>query len=337
MRFVAAILGLLALGGVARAEPVRLRMATIAPEGSAWARELAAFARDVAAGTNGAVTVKIYYSGIAGDEFTVIDRIKRDQLDGAIGSESCMLLAPSMKVLRIVGLFQSRAESLYVLGRLRPLLNREFLANGFVNLGEANLGPEILFTRQPITSLAELRKTRLWIWGLDSSMHTQGRTLGLDLLPLPIAQAARAYDDKRVDGFLALPTAALAFQWSAQASYLEDLRLSYRSGCIFFASRAFDALPIEAQQYLRTSASAKLRARINDLGEEQDSALLGGLFAKQGLRTVPLSPQLRAEFFEQANEARGKQTIVEAQLLAQVLGWLADYRGIHEVPRGGGD
>jgi TRAP-type C4-dicarboxylate transport system substrate-binding protein len=332
MRLLGCFLLCTVLTGVVEAEPIKLRMATIAPEGSGWARELAAFARDVATGTNGAVNIKIYYSSVAGDEFTVIDRIKRDQLDGAIGSESCMLLAPSIKVTRIVGLFQSREESAYVLTRLRPLLDREFLANGFVNLGQANLGPELLFTRQPINSIAELRKTRLWIWDLDSSLRKQAPVIGLDVVPLPIENAGHAYDDKRVDGFIAIPSGALAFQWSAQASYLEDLRVSYRSGCIFFANRAFDALPIQAQTYLKTSASAKLRARINDLGKQQDDALIGGLFARQGLRPVAVSARFRTEFFELANDARGRQSVVDPQLLNQVLTWLADYRGVHQPP-----
>ena len=77
--------------------PIRptLRLATIAPQGTGWAREFSAWARDVEAGTHGAVHIKMYYSAIGGDEFTVLDRIKREQLDGGIGSESCTRLAPS--------------------------------------------------------------------------------------------------------------------------------------------------------------------------------------------------------------------------------------------------
>src|SRR5262249_20794068 len=83
-----------------------LRIATVAPDGSAWARELKAWARDVESTTEGAVHIKIYFGGIAGDELTVLDRIRREQLDGAIGSELCTRLAPSLKVARIIGAFR---------------------------------------------------------------------------------------------------------------------------------------------------------------------------------------------------------------------------------------
>ncbi|MDB4969471.1 MAG: C4-dicarboxylate transporter [Myxococcales bacterium] len=321
---------LLAATTVQAAETVTLRLATIAPEGSAWARELGAYARDVESGTHGAVRIKIYYSGIAGDEATVLNRIKRDQLDGAVASESCLQLAPSMRVTRIVGIFRSRQESAYVMTRLKPLLDAEFLKSGFVHMGTASLGPEVLFTRAPVRTMAELRATRLWVWDLDAALRLQTAAMGLRAVPRPIEQAGRAYDEGATDGFIAVPSATLAFQWSAQAHYVEDLRFTYRAGCVFYASRVFDALPIEAQRYV-VSANAKLRVRIDDLGRTQDEALMGGLFARQGVKAVPVSERFRAEFFDLARDVRGRgdNRVVDDALISDVLSWLADYRVEH--------
>jgi TRAP-type C4-dicarboxylate transport system substrate-binding protein len=324
---------LLAVGGVGRADPVTLRLATIAPMGTAWAHELEAFAREVATGTNDALRLKVYYAGIAGDELTTLDRIKRDQLDGSVGSAMCTHISRAMGITRIVGLFQSREESSYVVTRLKPTIDAEFLRAGFINLGEATLGPEVLLTREPVRDMRDLRRLKLWIWNLDDALHAQASTLGLQVVPGAVDAAARMYDDKRTDGFIAIPTGALAWQWSAQARYLEDLRVTYRAGCLFFASRAVDALPIESQRVL-LAAAAKLRARMDDLGRKQDEALLGGLLAKQGLQTVPVSDRFRAEFFDVAREARLRApgAVVPDALLQTVLSWLADYRAEHTVP-----
>ena len=337
MRPASALLPLAALlfaSAGAHADPVVLRLATIAPEGSGWAREFGAWARDVEAGTHGAVRVKMYYSAIGGDEFTVLDRIKREQLDGGIGSESCTRLGPSLRVTRIFGLFEDRQESFYVLGRLAATLDAEFLRAGFINLGEATLGPEMLFTRKPVHDLAQLKDTTLWIWDADQALALQAKAMGLRVVATPLDAATRAYDDKSVDGFIAMPTAALAFQWSAQASYLEDLALSYRNGCVFIASRAFDPLPIEVQRYIRT-ATAKLRQRLDDMNTRQDTALVGGLFARQGLKTVPVSDRFRLEFFDQARDMREHVAteLVPRHLLETVLSWLADYRAEHQLAR----
>jgi TRAP-type C4-dicarboxylate transport system substrate-binding protein len=331
-RVLALVLGLGVLGPVAAGEPTTLRIATIAPEGSAWARELRTYARDVESGSEGAVRIKLYLGGIAGDEMEVLERIKRDQLDGTIGSEICTRLAPSMKVARIVGLFQSREESAYALSRLKPILDQEFLRAGFVNLGEAGLGTEVLFTRLPVHTLADLHQQKLWIWDLDEMLRAQVGPLGLRTLPLPINEAARAFDEQRIDGFVSVPTATLAFQWSAQARYVIDLRFTFRSGCQILSNRAYDELPIAARLALH-DASGKLARRVEELGVRQDAELLGGVFARQGLKTLPVSETLRAEFFEAARVAReqaGNQ-LVPHPLLEKVLSWLADYRALHQL------
>ncbi len=331
----ASLLTVVAATSVAHAEPVTVRLATIAPTGTGWAREFAAWARDIEAGTHGNLRIKIYFSAIGGDEFTVLDRIKRDQLDGAIGSESCIRLSPSLKVTRIFGLFQSSEESSYVLTRMAPLIDAEFLRNGFINLGEATLGGEMLFTREPVRDLGDLKKTLLWIWDDDVALRTQAPALGLHVVATPLEGGARAYDDKSVDGFIAIPTAALAFQWSAQAHYLANLEISYRNGCVFFSSRVFDALPIETQRYVR-AATAKLRQRLDDLTVRQDAALVDGLFARQGLKTVPVSDRFRLDFFSEAREMRDHiaAQLVSRRILDEVLSWLADYRAEHQLSAG---
>src|SRR6476659_6363188 len=82
VRTVLALLVLLVTFGLARADEVVLRLASVAPSGTAWARELKAFARDVEAATNGAVRIKWYLGAITGDEAESIARIGRKQLDG---------------------------------------------------------------------------------------------------------------------------------------------------------------------------------------------------------------------------------------------------------------
>src|SRR4051812_2756063 len=72
-----------------------LRLATVAPDGTAWARELKAFSRDLEAQTRGELSAKWYFGGIAGDDVQVGERIQRGQLDGvASGGMLCQQLSP---------------------------------------------------------------------------------------------------------------------------------------------------------------------------------------------------------------------------------------------------
>src|SRR6185369_1980017 len=171
------------------------------------------------------------------------------------------------------------------------------------------------------------RKTRFWIWDRDDVLRYEPEKLGANVLALPVADALRAYDEHQIDGFIAPASVALAFQWSAATRYVTDLRLDYITACMVIADRAFDPLPSPVRDVIR-SAGARLAVRFADLGRQQDAMLLNGLFRKQGLTTVPVDPRFASEFFELARATREKidPRLVPAQLLARVLGILADYR-----------
>jgi TRAP-type C4-dicarboxylate transport system substrate-binding protein len=323
---------LLAFAGVASGEETTLRMAAIAPDGSAWARELHALSRDIELQTDGAVKMKWYLGGIAGDELSALERARKGQLDGMAGALFCERLAPSLWVTRIVGLFQDRVEGRLILNRLRPTLEREMAQRGFIDLGEGNFGSEIFFTREPLRSMSDLRKTRLWTWNLDDFWLRELPAMGMHPVPLALEAAAGAYDAQEVDGFISVPTAALAYQWSTRARYFSEVSAAFLPACIVVTRSAFDQLDVGQQNILR-AASAKLAGRFADLGEEQDRALLSGLFERQGLKRIKVTPELYADFQDSAARARAQlaETMLHDKnlppsLLNDVMGWLAELR-----------
>jgi hypothetical protein len=67
------------------------------------------------------------------------------------------------------------------------------------------------------------------------------------------------------------------------------------------------------------------------VGAREDDALLGGLFARQGLRRVEPSAAFRAEYFAAARGARERldPRMLPRALLDQAMRILADYRAEH--------
>jgi TRAP-type C4-dicarboxylate transport system substrate-binding protein len=306
-----------------------IRMATAVPEGTLWWRVIHGFQQQVEKETGGQLRFKIYYGGIAGDEITVGDRIKREQLDGTFsGGMLCMREAPSMRVMRVLGLFQGRGELNYVLGRLKPTLDEEFRRSGVVNLGLVGIGPELIFSRKPMRTLAEAKATKLWTWGDDNTLGPGLDGLGFSTVRADLPEAGRLFDNGKIDGFIAAPAAALAFQWSARAKYLLPLRLASLDACVLISNRAFDPLP-EAWKTVVRTAAAKAASLCEELGREQDDALLGGLFAKQGMTILPLLPAMVSQFFFESRALRDRIPLVPAELLERVLTLLADYRAEH--------
>jgi TRAP-type C4-dicarboxylate transport system substrate-binding protein len=327
----AAIVVIALLAPPVRAAQETLRFATVAPEGSAWAREIRRFARDVEDESHGELHIKVYFGAIAGDELQMAERMRREQLDGVIsGGMVCAREATSLRVLRLLGLVRDRSEAIYLINRLRSTFEREFEAHGLVALGIAVVGVDTLFSRTPIRSLADLRRDRYWIWDGDETVQKQMGALGVRLVPSPLSDAARLYDEHKVDGFSTVPGAALAFQWSAQARHVTALQYAILPGCALIAQRAFDPLSIEARRAVR-SAGAKLEARFNELTASQDEMLLGRLFARQGLVTEAASPRFRAEFAAATVEARVRlgAGLVPLALVNEAVQILTDYRAHH--------
>ena len=324
-------LALLAASSAGAVEPIILRVGTAAPDGTGWAREFRAFARYVEAEAKGALRIKLYMNSVAGDELEMGARVRKGQLDGvASGQFLCQALAPSMRVFRMPGLFQTRDEARDVATRMQPILDGEAARNGFVILGAAGLGPDIFFTRAPVRSLDEVKRLKLWRWDVDEVGIAASRDMGLTIVPTRLGDARRAYDDGKLDGFLAAPSAALAFQWSAVAGYVTDLHSGYLYGCLVLGAPQFQKLPLELQAALRAGA-ARMLVGIEELGRRQDEQLLGGLFAKQSLKTVPVSASFRAEYFAAAKATRDRmpERLMPRALLEQVLRMLADYRIEH--------
>lgn len=329
-----ALASFFAVTAVAGAEGPKyvIRMATAAPDGTTWARELKAFSNDVEQATRGEVRVKLYFGSIAGNELETAARMQRGQLDAvASGGMLCQQLSPSFRVTRVPGLFQTQAEADAVLQRMRPLFDEEFQKKGYAHLGFAHMGTDVMFTRNPIRGLDDLKRAKLWRWDLDETSIAIDRAQGVPVVPLPVEDAGRAYDDKQLDGFIAVPIAALAFQWYSRVKYQLPMPVGHLFGCLLVAGRAMDKVPLEHRQVLQ-SATAKLAARVGDAGRVQDAQLINELFPKQGVTTLPISDKLREEF-EKAYAAaleRAGDKAVPHEALQKAREELARFRAEHK-------
>jgi len=326
MRALACLLMLTAMA--AAAEPRSLKLASITPDGTLWSRELRATAQEIEAGTDGAVRVKLYLGAVAGDETEVAARMSKGQLDAvASAGVMCDQVSPTLRAISIPGLFATRAEGAAVSQKLRPTMDEEAQKSGFALVGVTTLGQDVLFTRTPVRTLAELRALKLWRWDGDDAGIATTRAMGLHVVTTPVHEALAAMEAGRIDGFMAIPTAALAFQWSTRTRYLTSLRAGHLNGCILVANRAFDRLAIEHQQIVR-AAVAKLAVRLDEISRRDDEALVGELFARQGLQVATPSATLRADFFAAAQKARAtlSDAVVSHAVIARVLEALAEVR-----------
>src|SRR5262249_4065066 len=166
--------------------PVVIRMGTVAPDGTAWARELRSFGRDVEAGTHGAVKIKYYFGSIAGVEIIGIDRVLRGQLDGMGSGVAFHRIMPSLCVTLIFCLFQARRRAADARDRLYCALDAQPQPSGFQLMAVGGFGADVLMSPTPIRSMADLRRMRIWIWDIDEVLRLHLPGLGMNVVPTAV-------------------------------------------------------------------------------------------------------------------------------------------------------
>ena len=274
-------------------EPIVLRMAAIAPEGTGWARELKAMARELEATTHGGVHMKWYLGGIAGDETAAIGRVRRGQLDGAAGALFCGSLSPTLAVTRIAGLVQSREEALYLVNHLKPRIDEDFKRAGFVASSSVTSATTSSSCATASTASPSSRSAPCGSGTPMTSCSRQMELMGMHMVPAGIEELTGLYDGGKIDGMFVIPTAALAFQWTTRAKYFIDLRSSMLAGCLALAQKSYDQLDLRTAAGA-PGAAAKFAVRFEDLGGAKTRSCSAGCSRSRGYtswrRPSPCAP-----------------------------------------------
>ena len=215
-----------------------LRFATAAPDGTAWARLSRAFAREIDEQTRGELPIKRYFGGIAGNEAEIIARMRRGQLDGvASGGMLCQRLAPTMRVVHSPGCSKAarrRATPSAASSRASTTSSRPRASP--ISAKRASVATSCSRARRsaPSTTCA----SRACGSGISTTSTAPSCLRSGFSAPLPLEGALAALEKGELDGFIAIPTAALVFQWAARVRYYADLRVGYVLGCMVLANTA---------------------------------------------------------------------------------------------------
>ena len=153
----------------ARADVATLKIATLAPEGSAWMKLFGDWKGAIEKRTSGQVKIKFYAGGVAGDERDVVRKMRLGQMSGAaITAVGLGLIQPDVRVLEIPFLFRDESELDLVRGTLAGEFHKKFEDKGYQLLAWGDVGPVRLLTNVPLRDKADLQKLRC---GCGATIH----------------------------------------------------------------------------------------------------------------------------------------------------------------------
>src|SRR5512141_584739 len=156
IRRAAAVLLLAAVGsapGAAESAPTIIEMATRAPEGASWFRVRQGMGEEWRKASDGAITLRIYPGGVAGDEDAVIRKMRVGQFQAAaITGIGLAYLEPSFYALHIPMLHESDQELDSGRDRYATILERKMEEKGVVVLNWGDAGWVHFFSNVPVVT-----------------------------------------------------------------------------------------------------------------------------------------------------------------------------------------
>ncbi|MCY4255363.1 MAG: TRAP transporter substrate-binding protein DctP [Gammaproteobacteria bacterium] len=306
-----------------------LKIATVAPEGSSWMRDMRAAAAEIGERTGGQVQVKFYGGGTQGDDLRVLRKIRGRQLQGAVLTSSALAgVYPEMLQYGLPLLFRSREEMLFVRSRIDSMIADGLRAKGFESFGFASLGfARIMSTENPVVRLEDARGLKIWVPKGDDIGFSAMRLVGLAPLELPISDVLVSLQTGIVDVVVGPPSGAILLQWHTRIRYVTDFPLVFAYGLLAIDRRAFERLSAGNQSIVR-QAFTRLATDLDRRDAEENAA------ASQALRNAGLEylqpPPEEVERWRQAFSGSYPELVREADMSAElhqrIMALLAEFR-----------
>jgi len=236
----------------ARAEAThQLRIATLAPRQSPLGDIYQTFKIGMKEATNGQVHVKMYYGGVAGDEITVVRKMRVGQLDGAlITSTGLSALVRQVLVMEAPGLIRSYPELDAVREDLAPQLEALFDKAGYKLVAWGDAGKTRIFSTSKIYGPSDLQKVRPWVWRDSATMRAFIKAAGANGVLLNLPEVYSALQTGIIDTVIASSVGVLAFQWHTKLKTMAKQAGGIVTGAFVIRKEHLATLPQEARDYL---------------------------------------------------------------------------------------
>jgi len=304
------------------ANAATIKIATIAPDGTAWMREMRAAGEAIKTKTDGRVEMKFYPGGVMGDDATVLRKMKIGQLQGgAFTGGEASILTKDAQVYSLPFTFRSEDEIAKARAKLDPLLKQEFAKAGYELLGVSGGGFAYLMSTRPIHSRDDFKAAKVWVPLGDKIAEMAFKAAGVTPIPLPLSDVYTSLQTGLIDTAANTMSGALAFQWHTKIKHIVDLPLSYVVGEVVIDKKAFDALSADDQKAVEAEFDAGF-ARLEESNRKDNAS------AREALKAQGISIDAPSDADRKNWEAIGgdvfKQVTTQGELSPGMVKALGD-------------
>lgn len=251
---------------------LRVRLGTIAPENTIWARTAREMGERWHKRTSGRIT-PIVNAGTVGSEDSMLRnmRISKQLQAAQLSAITLGRLDQAFNVFGIPLFFESYEEVDRVLEALAPSLDRRLEAKGLKRLHWGFAGWVHVFSSQPVHSVRDLKKLKLYTSAGDDQMTTWYQANGFTAVPLDPTQMMSGLMTRQIEAIPVTPLSAQMFQWYQHTGYMMDIGFAPLVGATVMAADVWARIPAGDQQIIleeARSAEQRLRTHVPGLDRE---------------------------------------------------------------------
>ncbi|KPK55469.1 MAG: C4-dicarboxylate ABC transporter [Thiotrichales bacterium SG8_50] len=246
------------------------KVATLAPDGTAWMQAFRAAADEIKHKTEGRATFRFYPGGVMGSDQSVLRKMRVGQLQGgALAGGGLSEISPDVQLYSMPFLFRSYAEVDHVRPRIDAAIIDGLHENGYVAFGIGEGGFAYLMSDTAVRTTDDLRQRKVWAPEGDEITREAFASIGVAPIPLPLTDVLTGLQTGLIDTVATSPTAGIALQWHTRVKYVTDLPLAYIYGIFVLDRKAFERLAPADQATVRdvmraTFEKLNAQARIDD-------------------------------------------------------------------------
>ncbi len=229
-----------------------MTLGSIAPPNSLWDKTLKEMAAALQTATNRRVRLRIASSS-QGDESTIVRRLKLNSTQAALLSLPALSeIDAAFNVLGMPFFFNSDAEARHVLATLEPTLKQALADQGFVLIGWGHTGWAYFFTANPVKTLDDLRRTKIFTSAGDDAMVQWYKENGFEPVPLAVTDVAMGLNTGLINAYPLPPYAVMLVQYYRSAPYMLDVPLAPVINALVVTAKAWAGLSTDDQEVFRT-------------------------------------------------------------------------------------
>ncbi len=310
------------------AQSVKIKFATLAPEGSTWLKVMKEFSADLLKSTNGQVKFKIYAGGIQGDEKDVLRKMRINQLQSAgFTGVGLGTILPEVRILDAPFLFRNKKEVDFIANTFFDRFARKFEKKGYILLGWAEVGFVYIYTNREVHNVTDFKGVKMWMWEGDPLAEATFRAFGISPIPLSITDVMTSLQTGLIDGVYTSPLACVGLQWFTKVKYVLDVPMANSNGAVLLSKRMFKKLSPEQQAIIKEKGKTYFD-KLTRLSRRDNTIAMETMLTK-GIRKIEISDSaLLNQYYETGKQARrnlvGK--LYSAELLNQVESALETFR-----------